>query len=439
VQLTLRVVRGPDATPNEMKRIEDGEFSIGRAPENDWILADPNRHLSKRHCLLSVRGGRWQVTDTSTNGTFVNRDIKPIGQGQTRGLRDGDRLRIGAYEIEIRVTEDETMHGSRSAWISRAGIDAPSQDPFGGDPFAELPGPPSVTPTAIPSAAIPLPVSRPVPPTRPVAPPPAVAPALDPAAFGAPAAVSPDTFVPPSAPPKGPDATLPQDLAPPTPAAAEARLPLDWDAVGPMQTVRHASEPAGSGAMLAAFLRGAGMPKAIPANPEATMEALGATFRALVSGLRATLMARASLKAEYRIEQTMMRMQGNNPLKFSADDTDALAALLGVGREIDMSPAEAVGGALRDVTLHEQATTIAIRAGLNAVIAQFDPVRFAALADPAPLAELPLPARARAWDLFVRHYNEIAARSNDPVDSVFARAFARSYEQTFRDAGVKDF
>ena len=69
------------------------------------------------------------------------------------------------------------------------------------------------------------------------------------------------------------------------------------------------------------------------------MEALGAAFRAVVSGLRQAMMARSAIKGEFHIEQTMIRSRGNDPLKFSADDDDALAALLGVGRRLGLQPA----------------------------------------------------------------------------------------------------
>ena len=97
------------------------------------------------------------------------------------------------------------------------------------------------------------------------------------------------------------------------------------------------------------------------------MEALGAAFRALVSGLRRALMARAAVKREFRLEQTMLRSQGNNPLKFSADDEDALRALLGAGRRTDMNAADAVADALRDVRLHELATVVAMQSAVRAL------------------------------------------------------------------------
>ena len=110
--------------------------------------------------------------------------------------------------------------------------------------------------------------------------------------------------------------TAPPRRAPAPIAAAQAEAP---------------AAPA-SNDLLAAFLRGCGCDDLRPADPAAMMEALGAAFRAVVSGLRQAMIARSAIKGEFRIEQTMIRSRGNNPLKFSADDDDALAALLGVGR-----------------------------------------------------------------------------------------------------------
>src|SRR5258706_11190387 len=101
--LTLAMLRCPDNVAPETRTISGGEFSIGRGPENDWVLADPERGLSKRHCALGFRGGVWQIADFSTNGTFVNRAGEPIGRGQTHEVRDRDHLRFRSYEIEVHI------------------------------------------------------------------------------------------------------------------------------------------------------------------------------------------------------------------------------------------------------------------------------------------------------------------------------------------------
>ena len=143
MQLTLRVLRGPGPVLPEPRQIDLGECNIGRGEENDWVLDDPNRHLSKRHCTLSFRGGRWLLVDHSTNGTFINRSPQPLGRGQVRNLRHGDRLRIGEYEIEIRLAEDETIYSKAGDWLSRATIGGISTDPVTQNPFraAGLPAP----------------------------------------------------------------------------------------------------------------------------------------------------------------------------------------------------------------------------------------------------------------------------------------------------------
>src|SRR5215475_5237463 len=68
VTLTLTMLRCPDTVAPETRELRGGEFSIGRGSENDWVLIDQERVISKRHCLLAYRSGGWQLADLSTNG-----------------------------------------------------------------------------------------------------------------------------------------------------------------------------------------------------------------------------------------------------------------------------------------------------------------------------------------------------------------------------------
>ena len=47
-------------------------LTLGRGNENDVVLPDPNRELSKRHCAIEDHNGNVIVVDFSTNGTFLN-------------------------------------------------------------------------------------------------------------------------------------------------------------------------------------------------------------------------------------------------------------------------------------------------------------------------------------------------------------------------------
>ena len=220
------------------------------------------------------------------------------------------------------------------------------------------------------------------------------------------------------APRKPPEPPAPPPLAPPPPP--------------PQARADHA-------ALLDAFLEGAGQPDAHPTDPVATMIEVGKTFRSLVAGLRAVLMARAAIKSEFRIEQTMIRARGNNPLKFSAGDEDALAALLGAGRRTDMAPHEAIADALRDIRLHELASMAAMQEAVRSVLDGLDQARLRAGAEQGGgMTLLPAQKKARAWDAYEALHARTVQALADDFDSAFGKAFARAYERSLDEASAKE-
>ena len=78
---------------------------IGRAADNDWILPDPDRYISSHHCKVEFRAGSWILEDTSTNGVFINGSDVPASVDGVYSLKDGDRLRLGDYEILVSIDE----------------------------------------------------------------------------------------------------------------------------------------------------------------------------------------------------------------------------------------------------------------------------------------------------------------------------------------------
>ena len=512
--LTLSVLRCPDAVPPETRQFNGGEFSIGRGVDNDWTMPDPDRTLSRKHCVLAFRSGGWQLADVSANGTFLNREAEAVGQGAVRDLRDGDRVRLGAYEIEVRINED-------AAWQGGGGRAA---DPFGDDPFAAARPPPGPSPGferdpllgsgggfGTPSMTLPddfgapppsgaafddagfrgatqsdhapalgqafrvpappdkidfddwdLDLSKPagggVPPARPSAAPAPVAvvakslddwdidlsptaqaiaaPAEPPPSMASPKAPVPvlaaheDPFAEPER-----DGVSPEPVLPPLPVLARSPAAAAEPAfAAPAAAAVPAPAMAVGDDLLAAFLRGAGMEDARPADAVVAMERLGAAFRAVVGGLRQTLIARAAIKGEFRIEQTMIRARGNNPLKFSAGDDDALAALLGAGRRTEMTPAAAVAEALDDIRLHELASMAAMQTAVRAMVERFDPAPLRAEGDKSG-GLLGAQKRARAFELFEKLHTDTTAALADDFDSVFGKTFARAYEQALREVG----
>lgn len=85
------------------KLLDNGAISIGRSAQNDWILQDPERILSGKHCTIHHQGGDYFLTDTSTNGVFLNNSEERIGRNQVVKLKDGDHFILGEYEIAATV------------------------------------------------------------------------------------------------------------------------------------------------------------------------------------------------------------------------------------------------------------------------------------------------------------------------------------------------
>jgi DNA-binding NtrC family response regulator len=96
-QHRLVVVSGPD---KGLERVVAGSrVAIGAAQENDLVLSDPA--VSRRHCEIGVREGRYYLRDLgSRNGTIVN-DTRVV----EAFLAPGARIRCGDSEILFLPTE----------------------------------------------------------------------------------------------------------------------------------------------------------------------------------------------------------------------------------------------------------------------------------------------------------------------------------------------
>jgi predicted component of type VI protein secretion system len=79
---------------------------IGRGRSNDWVLPDEQRYLSSHHARICCVDGQYFVDDLSTNGTYLNSDTEPLGRTRSRPLRDGDRIRMGAYRFQVALADE---------------------------------------------------------------------------------------------------------------------------------------------------------------------------------------------------------------------------------------------------------------------------------------------------------------------------------------------
>ena len=402
--LTLSILRGPEGVATDTRRITGGTLAIGRGPANEWVLPDPERVLSKRHCVIALVGESWQVTDTSVNGTFLNHEAEPLGSDLPRILRNGDRLLLGSYEIDTAIGD---------AAAAAAGAAHFTDERLTGDPFPAIRDDPfgiSMPPLDLPADFARTSSDQ--------------APAVA-ANFRA---------------PRPSFGLLPEDwdidepaAAPLLPAAAPA-----IDASSPPVADAAPVQPAQAGPAFAAFAAGAGIDGSTAVDPLALLRSLGGAFRAVVAGLRRAMIARATIKGGFRIDQTMIQASGNNPLKFAADDDDALAALLGIGRQGGMSAERAVHEAMRDIRLHELAMAAAMQQAVRDMLAQLAPAQVARRVPGHVRDKLPGGRGSRLWSAYESLHRETAQAMTDDFDRVFGRSFMRAYERAMREIAAAE-
>ena len=126
--LIVTINRTPESVnlAETTKTFDEAGGSLGRSKDNNWILEDPERFLSSCHCQLSCENGQFYLTDLSTNGTFFNGSVNPMGKGTQLPINEGDSFELGDYSFSVSVVGAVQQNFGASS-----------------DPFASNPGPAS--------------------------------------------------------------------------------------------------------------------------------------------------------------------------------------------------------------------------------------------------------------------------------------------------------
>lgn len=77
-------------------------FYVGRSPDIDGQLDDPEHYLSMRHFVIEVHSSEHRLRNLSVNGTTVSGDR--LGDTETeRVLKDGDVIVAGRITIKVHI------------------------------------------------------------------------------------------------------------------------------------------------------------------------------------------------------------------------------------------------------------------------------------------------------------------------------------------------
>ena len=386
--LRLRVISDGNAlAPEErLREFAAAGGTIGRHSDNDWVLPDEKRYISSRHAMIEHQSGAYYLVDTSRNGVYINDADTPVGQGHPQRLFDGDRLRIGAYEIAVDISEssDDVQHDGMRDSIVRAQLVPEeesmelalvSEDKMLGDAGLQK----HFTPN---SALVQKLKSLPSRPGKP-----AKAPTTSAVTSGA----KPDSDTTPAS------------------SAADQRA-------------------------LDRFITAAGLsPDAVAGVPAGDlMQTSGKLLRLMVGGLMELLRERSHMKDTFRLPQTVMQAAQNNPLKFSPSVEEALRYLLNDRNEGSyLSAEDAVKAGFRDVRQHEQALVKAMLQAVEDYVDRFDPDELKARFDKGMKRSGLLAGanKLKYWELYEESYHALTQRDDGGPPQLFSEEFARAYTQ----------
>ncbi|MBT2990700.1 MAG: hypothetical protein B6D72_03205 [gamma proteobacterium symbiont of Ctena orbiculata] len=484
ITLTVNQVAGaPPAQPMTVTFGEQGG-SIGRRGENDWVLPDPERFISGRHALIDFSDGAFHITDLSSNGIFINRSAQPLGKNNRTALHHGDSFTIGDYEIGVAIEEPvnqilqsnsfeglddpfakmvDEQAGQKLAGGFSAPLEPQPEPAIDEDYSLEEAETPSLEPDesspengeseGLPSQAdhisdlnayfnqpSPIPedwdqeddgLAQDVGPQA--APPVEPLPPLDEVPL-------PGT---PEQPPLIPDTEPSAEPAPfamqePTPAAGQkpdmaAAAATQTPAEPPPRSAAYSGDEAVLRRTLAESM---GIDESHFADLPLTtlLQNLGQVMRVSVSGTMSMLRARAQMKGEFRMSQTMIQPVENNPLKFSINIEEALRHIINPNPSSGyLSPLSAFEEAHEDIEAHMLAVMVGMQAALHAVLQRFKPeILEQRLGQQALLEKLPLYRQAKTWELFTELYSEIANEAEDDFHQLFGRTFSQAYEEQIR-------
>jgi type VI secretion system protein len=385
--------------------------TIGRAPDNEWILPDPERYLSGKHARVDFRAGTYVLVDTSSNGTYVNGAQVPLGKYHDYVLRDGDYVRLGEYELLVSIDKTNDFPTDASAIVAYDGqspssaVKKSTANDLGADldlsellePSDLLTGDSGVRPRDAYGQAV---QSRAEPPMQTRA-------ELEADASGTPWHMM----------------TRPLKVEVPrtenSAVAPQRQNPMlhegDFD-VG-----------------LSAFCRGAGIdPRSVTAEARgAALQLAGQLLREAVLGLMDLNQSRNEFRNRFRISAPA-NDGSESPLNFSRGVDEALVRLL-TTLSSRAGSVEAIRQNFRELKAQNTASLTATRAAFEEFLGRVNPAELEERFDRATKRGVfGTQSKAKYWDLYTEMFAGLAQRPADGFPHLFTETFAKAYEAKLR-------
>lgn len=155
ITLTVATYNGAPLAAPLAAQFDELGGNIGRAENNQLVLPDPERTISRVHAQIVFRSGRYAIVDRGSNPIAVNG--RQLGNGQEAPLSGGEQVQIGGYVLRVElggagggaVADPFADFGGLAAPAAPRAAAAASLDPLAAF------GVPETTPAVRPLSAVP--------------------------------------------------------------------------------------------------------------------------------------------------------------------------------------------------------------------------------------------------------------------------------------------
>ncbi len=371
--------------------------TIGRSLQNDWILPDPDRFISGKHATIDFKGGAYYLADISTNGVYVNGDCEPLGQGNPRRLFNGDTIRMGDFEIAVRIDEGESIVMP---------LDEPDASPITDHAGSLVDEDPLKTGMLLLDEEAITGDDE-----------------FQSALFGGPVEAESVEAAVEAAVDAATDEPEPS-LIPEPHAKAESTAP----------TAPLAEADLVARDMLDTFLDGLGIDRS-ELHPDTdlsdVMRNAGEVLREFVQGTTQLLASRANLKNAFRLDQTTVLPRHNNPLKLAANTKDSIKQML-VGKEGEyLGPRDAVREVCRDLLFHQDAFLDAMNKSFLEFADRFDPdeLEEGFMHNSTSNFLGKMFDKQKYWGMYREVYPILTEKGSGRFPQMYAEEFVKAYER----------
>lgn len=388
MELVFDVVSAQQFVPGLLttKTFKQAGGIIGRAEDCDWVIPDRKRVLSSRHAEVSYRDGAFYLTDTSSNGVQLKDSGASLRKGEAQRIEHGSVYCLGDFEIRARLIRDPALFEGDIGRAQPAGSIIPDDAFLDLDPLTALDQQERVYAEVDDLTAILRPHN-------------VQAQQRDYAQIDEENLLLPQLVAPTPEPPR-------------QRAPEPVRLPPTfWEKFG--EALGVTLDDLDDDAREALALHAAKL------------------LKQSVGSLQQSLRTRSELKNELRLALTTVQSAGNNPLKHTADSSEALNALLRGGKKAgQLSAEQAIRHGFRDLQAHQVALLAASRAAVKGMFEQLSPEQLSLRFEREGRKPLLATAGSR-WRAYRRLHSALE-QNDDWSDRLFARDFATTYEEQVR-------